>query len=89
MSYVFDIHDIQVFVVLECGAASLGDWYPTFRDSVLVFERCHPVTCHHMQHGGDFNCTATNAYKFQFLSSFEKYKILHFYLFSFCDLAIV
>ena len=78
MSYVFDIHDIQVFVVVECGAASLGDRYRTFRDSVMVFERRQPMACRQMQDDGDSNCTATNAYKFGFICLFEQYKILHF-----------
>jgi hypothetical protein len=28
------------FLFLECGPASLGDWYPTFRDKrgVLIFK---------------------------------------------------
>jgi len=83
MSYAFYIHDIQVFVVLECGVASLDDWYPTFRDSVRVFERRHPMPCRHTQHDGDIKCIATNAYKFGFICLFEEYKILHFYLFFF------
>jgi len=89
MFYVFDIHDIQVFVFLECGAAFLGDWYPTFRIIVMFFERRLPMTCRHMQLDGDFICTATNAYKFGFFYLFEQYKTLHFYLFFCFDMAVV
>ena len=60
-----------------------GDWYSTFRDSVMEFERRHPVFCRHIANDGDFNCTTTSAYKLEFFSLFEQYKILHFYLFIF------
>jgi hypothetical protein len=30
---------VKVSILLGRGAASLGDWYPTFADSVLVFKR--------------------------------------------------
>jgi len=68
---------------------SLGDWYQTFRVSLTVLERRHPMTSRHMQHDGDFICTATDAYKFGFFSLFKQYKIVDFYLFFFCDLAVI
>jgi len=58
---------------------SLGEWY-SFRGSVIVFERRHPMTCRHIDHDEDFSCTATDAYIFGFFSLFEQYETLHFYL---------
>jgi hypothetical protein len=87
MSYIFDIHDIQVFVVLECGTASLGDWHPTFRDSVMVFERRHPMTCRHMQDDGAsaLLITPTNSDFSLYLNNIRYYIFIYF----FCDMATV
>jgi hypothetical protein len=69
---------------------SLGAWYPTFRVSVIFFERRHPMTCRHMQLDGNFICTATNAHKFGFFYLFEQYKKMNFYFFIFFfDMAVL
>jgi hypothetical protein len=38
------IKDVEIYILLGCGAMSLGHWYKMFRANVVISKRRTPIT---------------------------------------------